>query len=147
MRASALRIAVRQHLKPSWIEKLGTKRQPEGCGKHRCLIWGMALTDRGYPMAHIGGRKGPVIRVHRWLWCQMNPTLHIGGLDLDHLCRRRACIEPTHVEPCEHMDNLLRSDFWQKARNGHIIMGMHSELSDEDLAALADGAWLGALRR
>lgn len=30
------------------------------------------------------------------------------GKELDHLCRRRACINPEHLEPVSHKENVLR---------------------------------------
>lgn len=32
------------------------------------------------------------------------------GLDLDHLCRNRACCNPAHLEPVSRQTNLLRGD-------------------------------------
>jgi HNH endonuclease len=30
------------------------------------------------------------------------------GLVIDHLCRNRACVNPAHMEPVTHRENLLR---------------------------------------
>jgi len=30
------------------------------------------------------------------------------GLDLDHLCRNRLCVNPLHLEPCTHQENIKR---------------------------------------
>lgn len=32
------------------------------------------------------------------------------GLELDHLCRNRACVRPEHLEPVSHRENTLRGD-------------------------------------
>lgn len=35
------------------------------------------------------------------------------GLELDHLCRNRACVNPKHLEPVTHEVNQLRGDTWR----------------------------------
>lgn len=32
------------------------------------------------------------------------------GLELDHLCRTPACVNPSHLEAVSHRENLMRSD-------------------------------------
>lgn len=32
------------------------------------------------------------------------------GLELDHLCRTRSCVNPSHLEPVTHRENMNRGD-------------------------------------
>lgn len=32
------------------------------------------------------------------------------GMELDHLCRNRACVNPSHVQPVIHLENIRRGD-------------------------------------
>lgn len=52
------------------------------------------------------------------------------GLDLDHLCRNRGCVNPAHLEPVTHRVNLLRGETIVAAnaakthcRHGHPLAG------------------------
>lgn len=127
-------------IKAAWAAKLEFLPAPFGL-ERECYLWGGALGHNGYPLAHVGGKKGPTVRVHRWLFKQVFPTKCIDGLDLDHLCRRKTCINVDHLEPTTHFDNLLRSTFWERARNGAVVIAKLNALSDDDLAALADPGW------
>lgn len=39
------------------------------------------------------------------------------GLDLDHLCRVRQCVNPDHLEPVTARENLMRSPLTQASIN------------------------------
>lgn len=43
------------------------------------------------------------------------------GLELDHRCRNRACVNPAHLEPVTHAENMARSSVATKktCKNGH----------------------------
>lgn len=47
------------------------------------------------------------------------------GLDLDHLCRNRGCVNPEHLEPVTHRENVMRGEgiAAQGARQTHCING------------------------
>jgi hypothetical protein len=72
-----------------------------------CWIWTGAIHKRnGYGVINKGRRLGAA-RVHRVVW-----ELLVGpvepGLDLDHLCRVRACCNPDHLQPATRLTNVTR---------------------------------------
>lgn len=78
--------------------------------KHRpelgpCWQWKRRLDHGGYPQFSIGHSRR--VQAHRWAY-----KLHVGpiprGLDLDHLCRNRACVNHSHLQPVTRRENLLR---------------------------------------
>ena len=61
------------------------------------------------------GNGRPPVRAHRWSyqrWVGPIPA----GLELDHLCRNKACVNPAHLEPVTHRENLRRSPIASGAR-------------------------------
>lgn len=65
-----------------------------------CWIWQLSLTRDGYGgVAHSTAYKA-VYEQHR------GPVPD--GLQLDHLCRVRACVNPDHLEPVTHIENVRR---------------------------------------
>jgi hypothetical protein len=69
-----------------------------------CWIWQLAKTPDGYGYTRVGYDHR---RAHRVLYEQ-----HVGpipaGLDLDHLCRVRDCVNPAHMEPVTEAENVRR---------------------------------------
>lgn len=70
-----------------------------------CWIYGGYLNDAGYGMIGIPG--GKVVRAHRVAYEELVAAIS-GGLELDHLCRNRACWNPWHTEPVTHAENIRR---------------------------------------
>lgn len=69
-----------------------------------CLVWTGHLTYAGYGIFKVNNLSFGVHIVAHNEWVGPVPD----GLEVDHLCRNRACIEPTHLEAVTHRENLVR---------------------------------------
>ncbi len=71
-----------------------------------CWLWTGAITGTGYGWyCHPVTKQG--YKAHRYayeLWVGPIPT----GMTLDHLCRVRHCVKPTHLEPVTMRENISR---------------------------------------
>ncbi len=69
-----------------------------------CWVWQRSTTG-GYGRVRSNGRLGLVHRVAYRLWVG-EP---IDGMQIDHLCRNRACCNPAHLEQVTPIVNQLRA--------------------------------------
>lgn len=68
--------------------------------KGDCIIWKGSTRD-GYGRIKF---KGKQTQVHRWFYQIMYGKIP-GKLDIDHLCRNRACLKLEHLDPVSRKDN------------------------------------------
>lgn len=68
-----------------------------------CWLWRGARDKDGYSSFTVEGMK---VRAHKWYFEFVNNRKVIL---LDHLCRRRSCVNPLHLEEVSNQENLLRS--------------------------------------
>lgn len=86
-----------------------------------CWRWTGSRSTNGYAQIKNDGR---LVTVHRLIY-----ELLVGpipaGLELDHLCRVRHCVNPAHLEPVNHRVNTLRGETITAAhaKQTHCIRG------------------------
>jgi HNH endonuclease len=78
-----------------------------------CWLWQRSLMTSGYARVF---REGRTRAGHREYY-----ERHIGpipdGLELDHLCRNRRCVNPGHLEPVTRTENIRRGINGKLPRN------------------------------
>jgi hypothetical protein len=92
-----------------------------GFSKNQCKEWDGGINKHGYGTVRIG-RERKMWYVHRLAY-----TLFVGeileGLQIDHLCRNRKCLNIHHLEPVTQKENMKRgiTASKTKCKNGHAF--------------------------
>lgn len=110
---------------------------PDGCWE-----WTGPCNEKGYGKFTIGGRAesgGKQIKAHRFAYeIRQGPVPE--GLELDHLCRNRSCVNAAHLEPVTRRENQRRgqSVSGRNARKTHCKHG--HEFTRENTRWRKDGS-------
>lgn len=75
------------------------------CETTGCWLWIGGTNSTGYGCFRIGRSKKSAHVVSYEHFVGPKPE----GLELDHLCRVRNCVNPEHLEPVTHAENIRRS--------------------------------------
>jgi len=109
---------------PQLSKRLWTKVSRTG-NVCECWLWTGAITSAGYGSIYAGNRR--VASAHRVTYEETFGPIP-AGLQIDHLCRDRRCVNPWHLEPVTASENISRSPLrFDKYRsrttckNGHRI--------------------------
>lgn len=75
-----------------------------------CWEWTGYKSELGYGQFNKKGNKTngrKLMKAHRFAYeCLVGPIPD--GLELDHLCRNPSCVNPAHLEPVTHRENMRR---------------------------------------
>ncbi len=84
---------------PAEVIERSTVTDDEGC-----WVWQLSTDNMGYGTI---SRNGKTQRAHRWVYEAFRGPI-ASGLELDHLCRNKPCVNPDHLDPVTHSENLKR---------------------------------------
>ena len=96
-----------------------------------CWQWTAALERGGYGSYYHDGRMQRAHRVAYQLLVGVIPD----GLQIDHLCRVRSCVNPEHMEPVTSAENVRRGSAAERhthCKRGHELSGWNSIRSNDN---------------
>lgn len=84
--------------------------------KSGCWVWLLSKDKDGYGQVAVGLGKGRIKRAHRVSYELYTGEAIPEGMDIDHTCHIRRCVNPDHLEVVTHqenMKNLRKTEDWQ----------------------------------
>ena len=129
-----------QALYPSVYDRRAGARIPDDVrfwatvtpGSDGCLIWTGARNPKGYGTFRT---EEGTASAHRWAY-----TFRYGsipdGMEIDHLCFIRACVNPDHMEPVTHAENVRRGRHNQNHGKDKCIHGHRFDEQNTSLDTL-----------
>lgn len=72
-----------------------------------CHLWTGALDSKGYGMFWVGSASQPRQKAHRVAFLAAGGVIP-AGMQIDHKCRVRCCVNPAHLEAVTCRENIVR---------------------------------------
>jgi len=87
--------------------------------RNGCVEWTGPILNSGYGAAHVAGMK---TTAHRVAFIAAGKDIP-PGMELDHLCRNRICVNVAHLEPVTRKQNMERTPIAQAdaCAHGHLF--------------------------
>ncbi len=121
-----------------------------------CIEWTSTLSEDGYGKAVVGyrGHGRPIRRYAHVVVFEMWRGSVPSGLELDHLCRNRACVNPDHLEPVTRKENvrrgmlpqLMRDTSWRPNRPRLAVCKHGHALSGDNIGQNSKRRWCRACK-
>jgi len=113
------RFPMTRHGKPLEVRLFENVSVPSLWGA--CWPWKGCLNRNGYATLKVGGKTRAAYKISYVMAYGEIAT----GLELDHLCRVRSCVNPLHLEAVTHEVNSLRGESFAAthARQTHCVRG------------------------
>jgi len=73
-------------------------------GEYGCWIWTGTDNGNDYPTSNVGSKQ---VYVYKEMYEYLKGPIPYGK-EPDHICRIRKCINPAHIEPVTHRENMKR---------------------------------------
>jgi hypothetical protein len=110
---------------PTLLQRLERRTAPPAHAGD-CWQWQGTGTRTGYGQIRVGGKGTPMAYVHRIAYeLMVGPVPE--GMEVDHLCFNRGCLNPEHLEPVTRAENHRRrrgrpyrpQNLGETCRHGH----------------------------
>lgn len=89
----------------SVLERFNSKHE---CAANGCWLWTASAAPGGYGKMGVAGRTVSAHRVAYELFIGSIPD----GLEIDHLCRNKRCVNPAHLDVVTRAENERRKLRW-----------------------------------
>ena len=100
-------------------------------GPDGCWDWTASLTEQGYGR-FAAGHGAPYQKAHRASWEMFRSEIP-DGLEIDHLCYNRRCVNPDHLEPVSPAVNQRRrAERVTHCAEGHEYTANNTYVSKEN---------------
>lgn len=100
-----------------------------------CWVWVASVDRKGYGNFHVISRPKKSAKAHRVSYELLVGPVMV-GLEIDHLCRVRHCVNPAHLEAVTPYENMVRGNSLQaqNLRKTHCPKG--HEYTEENIYRL-----------